>query len=374
MTELFNEKVFKANSNGTIGSWAITVMDNEDGTATLTSFAAKLVDGKAKETPTIISVGKGKKTVLEQAISEAESKLKIKLRKGYTKEMPLPGERPKNTLGLPIAVKAQKYSKVDHKPPYWVSPKLDGHHMSAGIRDGQVVLYSMNSNEITTLPHIRDELQRLYDEDYWVGSMLDGELYLHGYELDEIKSFSAGNCPQSRLLEFHLYDIKTYNEYEGRWAEVKYITDNSDWMINEVETRQCDTDSEIQELHLEFLKNGYEGTMVRWGTEGYEDSTRSKYLLKLKDYQDTEAKIVGWGLGKPKIGKEKTYQLPYFICAGLKDQTFKVVTSGSHEERNALYEAGMDQHVGKFATYRYFKMNKTGVPSQPTDAKIRDDL
>ena len=45
-------------------------------------------------------------------------------------------------------------------------------------------------------------------------------------------------------------------------------------------------------LHTEFKALGYEGTILRHGTTGYEDDKRSRNLIKVKDYDEAEFKIV----------------------------------------------------------------------------------
>lgn len=369
-----NQILYKAMSNGELGTWRIVVSEVPEG-AVYKSYAAKVIGGKEKETLTEITEGKQKRTPYEQALSEAESKFKTKLRKGYSIEKPEIGAKPKNTLGFNIAVKAQKFHEVEHKPPYLISPKLDGHHMSAGVRDGQVVLYSMNSKELD-IEHIRAELQRLHELGAWGGAELDGELYRHGVELDDIKSSIKKAHPDHNLLQFHVYDVMDHNEtYITRYSRMaEFFKEANDFIIMEVGFHCTTQLNFIDEQHAKWLLQGYEGSMIRWGEAGYADSARSKYLLKKKDYQDAEFKVIGWELGKPKHKDGKQYERPILICMGTKGEPFKVGLHGSMVETHQAYLEDLDTRIGQDYTVKFFKMNVTGKPSQPIGLRFRSDV
>ena len=371
-----NQILYKPHSNGKLGTWRICVSQLEDGSAAYISYAAKVIGGKEKETLTNITEGKQKRSPYEQALSEAESKYKTQLRKGYSVDKPEEGAKPKNTLGFNIAVKAQKWHEVDHKPPYRISPKLDGHHMSAAIRDGKVVLYSMNSKELD-IAHIQKVLQQAYDNGYWNGKELDGELYRHGLELDEIKSRITKTHEEHHLLQFHMYDIMDHDKpYEERYLNLLEFFFNgltSDAVV-EVEWHYVHRPEDVDTFHKKWLAQSYEGSMIRWGKAGYADSARSKYLLKKKDYQDAEFKVVSWKLGKPKFKNGVQYERPVLRCVAENGKEFNVSLHGDMVETNQMYKDGLDKYLGSMYTVKFFKINISGAPSQPIGLRFRNDI
>lgn len=372
-----NQIIYKA-AKGKIGTWRVCVSETLDGACYITA-SARTIGGKEVETPTHITAGKSGRTPYEQALLEAESKFKVKIRKGYTVEMPDPNAKPKNPLGLNIAVRAQKFHEVTHTPPYLVSPKLDGHHMSAGVLDGRVTLYSMNAKEIN-LPHIRDELQVLYNAGDWDGTELDGELYLHGKTLDEIKSLAAGNKPESKLLNFHVYDIMHHDKpYEDRLDILgTLVTVAATDVLQEVVQVKTECADYIQQLHDNWVANGFEGSMIRWNLgcpkAGYADSARSKFLLKKKDYQDAEFEVIGHAYGKPKVKNGQQFEVPILILKAPNGSEFRCTIHGDMNEKHQAHLDGLEKRYGDQYTVKYFTFTAQGIPSQPVGVRWRNDL
>ena len=56
--------------------------------------------------------------------------------------------------------------------------------------------------------------------------------------------------------------------------------------IKLVFTKKINNKKELQEYHQKFLSEGYEGSIIRWGNEGYKPNGRSSNLLKYKDFSD----------------------------------------------------------------------------------------
>lgn len=135
----FHQTLYKAHTSGAVGSWSVTVTGDDD-FATMLVASKKKLDGKAVETPTQYTEGKNAgranaTTPLEQAISEAKSKVKLKLDKGYVEDIPEAGSVATNTLGFIHPMTAHPAEKVkDVTFPLGVQPKLDGHRCLAGIK------------------------------------------------------------------------------------------------------------------------------------------------------------------------------------------------------------------------------------------------
>jgi ATP-dependent DNA ligase len=75
-----------------------------------------------------------------------------------------------------------------------------------------------------------------------------------------------------------------------------------------LETVKVKNHKEIIDKHKKFIEYS-EGTVIRQGSAPYLVGRRSKYALKLKDFQDEEFEIVDFTDGK---GKEKGFN---HICS-----------------------------------------------------------
>ncbi len=374
-----HKELFKIHSNGQIGSWSITVADKGDGTATMLRSACKVLGGKAVETPTNYTDGKNigrsnETSPLEQALLDAESRYKKQLDKGYVVEMPKAGDVVTNSLGFIKPMLAQPIEKVKSwEFPVYVSPKLDGHRMLATVQDGQVVLYSRQGKEVS-VEHIRGQLQILFDNKRWDGTTLDGEIYQHGETLQRISSLVKKPKPESNNLVYHVYDITDKNEsYGSRLATLNNLLTNFSKSIVVVPTSFVGALALLNEMHSEHLAQGYEGTMIRHGDTGYEDGKRSKSLMKKKDFQDAEFKVVNVLEGKPIIKANKTYNVAIYECVTNEGRRFTCTAPGTMQEKHDAW-VNRAAALEKMLTVKFFNFTPDNIPFLPVALRLREDI
>ena len=130
--------------------------------------------------------------------------------------------------------------------------------------------------------------------------------------------------------------------------------------------------SKILELLDEQVSKGEEGVMINILDAGY-DFKRSNNLLKVKKFQDTEVKVIGFEEGTNKLAGT----LGAFVCE-YKDNIVKV-GSGLSDEDRAYFWANKDSLIGKYITVKYFEESydsKTKLPSLrfPIYMRIREDI
>ena len=376
----FQKQLFKVHSSGKVGNWVITVSDNGDGTATIAKHSTKVIGGTPVETITHITEGKNigranETTPIAQALAQANSNISKQLDRGYVEDMPQAGEKATNALGLPKPMLAQPMDDVAGWDfPVYAQPKLDGHRMLAVIRDGGVLCYSRGGKEIN-LPHIKESLQRAFDIGEWCGNVLDGELYCHGVPLQTIGSWVKRIQPDTLRLTYYVYDSVQNQAFPDRH---KYLMDtfgrNQHASIVVLPHCMIDTKQSLDYFHASCLKDGYEGSIVRWGGEDYEDGKRSKYLMKRKDFEDAEFLVVDATFGNPYIKGDVTYLNPILICEIEPGKTFEVVAPGSMEEKHAI-GLRVEQLKGKAKlTVKFFGFTLAGVPNLPVGLRFRDDI
>lgn len=351
MTEI-NKTVYKTDSKGKV---RVLTISTSQGNLTQESglLGGKLVArtslSKSK------NVGRSNETTpQEQAILEAESKLKKKLDEGYFNTIKEAQER---VVILPMLAKSfeSEKDKIDWANVF-VQPKLDGMRC-LDMPKGKI---SRKNKPILTVDHI--EVIRPKKRDF----IVDGELYAHGFSFQEnmklIKKYREG---ETENVKFHVYDVLMPSmEFSDRYALLKAIVLNSK-NLELVPTFKVTSMEEVQKYHSQFIEEGYEGTMIRWGDEGYKVNGRSSNLLKYKDFQDIACLVVD------VVPSDKNPEQGVVHCR-FGNSTFGCGMKFSHEERKEIL-TNKNKYIGMVAEIRFFEWTDDKIPRFPVCVGFRLD-
>lgn len=313
------------------------------------------------------NIGKSNETTAEQqAILEVESIIKSKLQEGYFKTIK---EAEEEAIILPMLAKS--YSDEKHKIDWdncYIQPKLDGMRCLAHC-DGKgiVKLISRDGRLIENMDHISDELAKNIKEEV----ILDGELYCHGLSFQEnmklIKKYRKG---ETENIKYHVYDLISEKPFYKRTVR-QYIKNLKS--CEEVSTYELSDENQLKIAHERNILEGYEGSIIRWGKEGYKINGRSSNLLKYKDFQDIDATIIDiipaeqrpeWGVPVLKYSNQK--------LDGKNEITFKAGLKYSHKDREEFLK-NKQNYIGKIANIRFFEYTDDGLPRFPVMFGIRGD-
>ncbi len=414
--------------NTTIGTgrekqWSIQVLDNGDATYTVRSTHG-MKGGKMVDHDTIVSEGKnlGKKnetTPKEQAILEAEREWTKKVKQGYNPATKVEvHQSPFQQLEKEKAEKAKVQTrsktignssskdeeedvtkKVLLKPmlaqefdpsastkyPVYIQPKLDGVRcLVYHSEDGQLLFQSRQNTLFDTYEHLVPEIETLLES---MGDpldfVLDGELYIHGAEFNDITSMvrrSKTKHPKITQLQYHIYDCFYFGEHNLEKNKMTY-TDRNKFLTEAfkkhtfsnlvlVETRMAKNMDDIEKCfdHFTGLKHPYEGVMVRTIGGVYKQQSRSKDLQKYKKFKDEEFIVVGYHEGTGAHAGT-----PIFDCRSKinPDKTFGVPMTGTIESRKTMLK-NIDKYIGKQLTVKYQELSPNGIPRFPTGIAFRD--
>lgn len=214
---------------------------------------------------------------------------------------------------------------------------------------------------------------------------LDGEVYTHDIPFTEltsiVKTFKNGLHKRHDELKYYIFDIidPKRKVWEKRYsilvnALIKYQEDG--YKNNTFTILQCynaNNDKDILEQHKEFVRNGYEGIMIRkYGNinnkikESQYKPNRSNNLLKYKEFIDEEAIIIG---GMPCEGTEEG--AIRFMVRDIRGNEFLVRPRGSIELRRKWMN-NISKHIGKPITIRYQELSEHNIPRFPVAICIRD--
>lgn len=363
MSNLINlPPLFKRTANGGIQTWSIAVHPEDDGTATIITTHG-LLDGAKQNSRDHIKQGKnpGKKnetTAQQQAVKEAEAKHTKKQERelyGLTVEQSDMKKRVAPMLAHTYEDHETKVDWSDKSQPKHIQPKFDGHRCLAFKTQDGVTLFSRKAVEITSCPHVVEELSRVM----MTGDVFDGELYIHGTPLNKISSLIRREQEGSQYLRYMMYDMMNPSPFLTRYHMLENrITSNSGFGDN-IDLARTNTVTDLDDA-LQFqqdaIANDYEGAMLRWGSVGYEPGKRSHSLLKMKTFIDGEFTIVG-----AKVGRGTFAGMAVFVCVTDDGNPFDVTAPGTHEDKKQAW-VDREKYIGRKMTVKYQNMSATEAP------------
>lgn len=369
------------NHGAKIGDWKIQACVEEtrelNPAASLIISHTKVVGGAAVTKSIEVkgkNIGRSNETSnAGQAVLELDSRVNKQLDKGYVRSLSEASSPATNALGLEKPMLAHPIDKVRPESIDWdnafAQPKLDGHRCM--FKDG--VLYSRNG-KVINLPHIVEaieaaDLKHLH---------LDGELYIHGMLLQDIGSLVKKPREESLKLQYHVYDVVMDCRYSKRITYLRgsfptdilitrYCTD--DVPLQVVPTIQVQDRSQLTIFHEAWKDAGFEGSILRHGMAPYETDKRSQSLLKVKDFSDAEAVVIGVERGTPN----GEFEVPVWILQMPCGKTFKATAHGNAQQKHAQWEM-QRVHIGQTLTYQHFGHSKDGIPLLPVALRWREDV
>lgn len=368
--------LYKKATTGKIQFWNVLTKSNTYWTE------SGQVGGKTKKsTPTECegkNLGKMNETSPEeQALKDAESKWKDKLKKGYVEKI---GDAEAGKVdtefveGGYLPMLAEKFHEKGHKIVYpcYGQPKLDGHRGTSV----QAKLFSRTRKSIFSCPHIEEAIEMANLKDV----PLDGELYNHDLkdEFEDLSSHIRQSTPQPecKVVQYHLYDLcipgKTMTERLSLLnGYVLTLKDTPAGEIIKIVPTEVVHSAEEAELRRQYwVQQGYEGYMLRNKNSEYQNK-RTADLQKLKVFQDAEFEIVDVTDGK---GKFKNIAAR-FICKIVDERgerTFSATANGSLSKLKEYFD-NKDQYIGKLLTVEFITYTrKNQVPKHGRGIRFRD--
>lgn len=261
-------------------------------------------------------------------------------------------------------------------------------------------MFSREGNEYISCDHINEQLKLFFS--LYPNAILDGELYNKEIGFNTIKSivdrdynsdedlnriYNRKSRPLKRnkltkqlefnkldqyLISFHIYDLvnttklfadrklfleSRFNAYElKRYFNIRDNADNTITTHRNLVYLNSDlySSNDIEGIDKHFYKalaDGYEGNIVRLNVV-YQEGKRNKYLLKRKEWMDSEYVLVdmlegtgNWS-GKARIA----------VFDG-----FKADIVGS-QDQCAYWLVNKDKYIGKPTTIKYFELTEDGAP------------
>lgn len=183
-----------------------------------------------------------------------------------------------------------------------VQPKLDGERCRAVVAIEPLLISSEMNLRNIALPSLIESLQILYIQlGYEVE--LDGELYVHGWDFNEIHSAvsrTANVSPVESQVEFHVFDVVDEKLAQiDRIQKLLNIATHFPPNIKLVPTTPAENLVGVRRIFQRYIDDGYEGIIVRHLHAPY-IRRRSTFIMKFKPKKSDVYNIVDYVEGKGK--------------------------------------------------------------------------
>ena len=208
------------------------------------------------------------------------------------------------------------------------------------------------------------------------GMALDGELYLPGYDVNDINHFVKDpKAPQNKLLQFWCYDIGDFDANAGtRYGILSkylyrhcFVFEDSNQHLNNTNrlvllpSFSVYNDEGAVNARDMFISMKFEGLILRDPNKEYQFGKRNNSMIKFK--RSTDGKFIIKAI-YPEV---KRPNVPIFLLKNdINDSEFEVHLSSSfeHQERILKYK---DSYIGRYMYVEYGE--RSGVSSVPFHVK-----
>ena len=374
--------------NNKVYQWSIKIEKDGNSYKMITSHGQK--NGAITDHEKVIDKGKASRTVLEQAILEADSKFKQKKDKElYAEKISIHTKidvRPMlaNKFSFDLYKKTGRSFKISF--PAYVQRKYDGIRCISYLdtNTNNVVIESRKGIEFQNFNALKDLLGDFF-KNLPPNFYFDGELYTDEIDFEVISGLirlheehtSKDDFKKIDKIKYFIYDFFDANNPNITFEQRLEILNNllKDFIINDkkknnslivlVPTYKIDKLEDVKTYHDKFVQEGYEGIMVRDKEGPYEPNKRSKYLQKYKEIMEEEFKIIGFTEGEVEKG------LVIWIVELPNKKTCNVVPLGTVEYRKDLYK-NAEKYIGSLLTVIFQEYTNEGILRFPVGKGIRD--
>jgi DNA ligase-1 len=238
---------------------------------------------------------------------------------------------------------------------YWISEKLDG---IRAYWDGQR-LVTRNGNPIRVPDWFTTG---------WPAEPLDGELWLGRGTFERLMGLvhrAEPQDPEWRQVHYQVFDApRVPGPFGTRLASLRQLLGQpANPSLQLVAQSRVPQREALRTLLAEVQRQGGEGLMLHRDSALYQ-AGRSEDLLKLKPYQDAEARVIAHLPGRGRFRG----MLGALLVETEKGIHFRIGTGFSDAERSN------PPPLGSVVTFRYRGTSAHGTPRFASFLRMRDDL
>lgn len=238
---------------------------------------------------------------------------------------------------------------------YWVSEKLDG---VRAYWDGEKLI-SRQGNIIPAPTWFLAQLPS--------SVKLDGELWLErgGFEkLSGIVRTTHPNDEAWRKVSYHIFDMPDMKQtFEQRIKAMQHLfANNHPNNVHVVKHFKLPSHHELMKSLQQYVDQGAEGLMLHLGSAHY-NAGRSDDLLKVKLYQDAEAKVIKHFPGKGRFQG----MLGSILVEDKTGLQFRIGSGFTNKERIN------PPAIGSTISFKFYGKTNNGIPRFASFLRIRTE-
>lgn len=249
---------------------------------------------------------------------------------------------------------ARVYQGESEIHEYWISEKLDG---VRGYWDGSSL--RTRGGSTISAPH-------WYTEN-WPSFAMDGELWIDHLSFDRVSGIVRSESADDeswKQVRFMVFDLPQHSGSFTQRLEFMHghlPPRNIPWLQVVPQFRVASAEA-LEQALAEITAAGGEGLMLHHQDALYVEG-RSNGILKYKDHEDAEARIIGYTAGQGK------YQgmVGALIVEDETGRRFRLGSGLSDADR------ANPPPVGSWVTYRYNGLTSRGLPRFARYLRIRHD-
>ncbi|GIU27062.1 DNA ligase [Shewanella schlegeliana] len=234
---------------------------------------------------------------------------------------------------------------------YLVSEKLDG---VRGHWDGKF-MYSRSGRKIAVPAWFVKGFPNY---------SLDGELWIKRGAFEQVSAIvrkSQATKEEWQTVKFMVFDLPgEASVFELRYHRaVKELSHISPYLkvITQYQVENYQSlDTDLQEV----IAKGGEGLMLHKKSAFY-TAGRSKDIVKVKPFDDAEAKVIGYSPGKGRFSG----MMGALIVKNKQGKTFNLGTGFTLEQRQS------PPRIGSLVTYKYYGLTQKGTPRFASFLRVR---
>ena len=195
---------------------------------------------------------------------------------------------------------------------------------------------------------------------------LDGELWTKRGDFENIQSIVMDKVPHAAWSEIRYMIFEAPHakgDFAARLTQVKSYVDTKKLShVKVIEQTVCKDTKELHDYLQKVIEKGGEGVIVKDGSKEYFEG-RSESVLKFKESQDMEAKVIGY-----KAGSGKFTGMMGSLQVELEDGVQFFIGGGFSDEQRIT-----PPKIGDIVTFKYFGFTKNAVPKFASFLRVRKD-
>lgn len=387
-------EAYKVAPSGRVAFWRAVVAKDA---RVLTTWG--LVDGKVQENNVRFAEGKVKRSALEQALMETETKWRRKIDgNGYSEGAP-PKEgsaaeavpERAGVLSPMLLHQMEKYSKrLEKWAGLFMQPKLDGVRAPAHVASGTIMsrmgkpFGNPLTHIISAFPKVLERLRPLVPDPDSI--FLDGELFapppanfhhISGAVRRATNDAKAGALSAADV-DYYVYDLfdrsRPHLTFEERTAILRKAVLSARGgqrfrcIVFVPTERGTPEPAALKRFHDASVKDGFEGAVYRDPAGVYKVGGRSAQVLKHKAFFQEEFRVAGV---VPKQGKPDRAGAVELVDD--KGARFRAGLAMTDAQRVNLMACAATV-VGELGTVTFFERTPDGIPRFPILRGFRNDV